>query len=205
MNAMFFRQKWLQTQIFLQRSGWPAYAICLCLIVMCVVGTTSIQNLRFEIMQQRGATARAERQLKTPKVRTPLVTLDPSAQNLAAFYAALGNPSDVEDYLKTVLAVAAKNNIRMQSAEYVLGQDKEGGYVTYQMLFPIKGTYSAIRAFCDQTLLALPFASLTDISFKRDAIGNPSIDAKVRMTLYLLDGQLSQVNVNKSITHAGSP
>jgi hypothetical protein len=34
-------------------------------------------------------------------------------------------------------------------------------------------------------LRAIPFASLDDISFKRDAIGTANVEARLRLTLYL--------------------
>jgi hypothetical protein len=33
--------------------------------------------------------------------------------------------------------------------------------------------------------LAIPFASLDQIDFKRDSVNNPNLEAKLRITLYL--------------------
>jgi hypothetical protein len=36
-------------------------------------------------------------------------------------------------------------------------------------------------------LRAIPFASLDDISFRRDGIQDPAVEARLRLTLYLKD------------------
>ncbi|MGZ3158645.1 MAG: hypothetical protein ACXU7H_06145, partial [Burkholderiaceae bacterium] len=56
---------------------------------------------------------------------------------------------------------------------------------------PVKGQYQAIRKFCEQTLLAIPFASLDEINFKRDEITNSTLEAKLHFTLYLSDASTS--------------
>jgi len=46
---------------------------------------------------------------------------------------------------------------------------------------------AAVRRFCERVLLTIPFASLDEITFKREAVGNGSLDARLRFTLYLTD------------------
>ena len=77
----------------------------------------------------------------------------------------------------------------MSRADYKFGADRNGRYRTYQIVLPVKGSYSAIRQFCEQTLLAIPFASLDEMNFKRDAIGSSTLEAKLHFTVYLADMQ----------------
>ena len=55
----------------------------------------------------------------------------------------------------------------------------------HQILLPVKGGYSEIRQFCEKTLRTLPFASLDDLSFKRETIGEAELESSLRFTLYL--------------------
>jgi hypothetical protein len=57
----------------------------------------------------------------------------------------------------------------------------------YQVTLPVKGSYAAVWNFALDSLRAIPFASLDDISFKRDSIGDDKVAARLRLTLYLAD------------------
>ena len=56
---------------------------------------------------------------------------------------------------------------------------------TYQVTLPVKGSYGAVWKFGMLALRAIPFASLDEISFRRDAIGDAAVEARLRLTLYL--------------------
>ena len=87
--------------------------------------------------------------------------------------------------LLTLFAVAAKNGLSLNQAEYKFAANQAGMFHTYSIALPVKGQYASIRAFCEQVLLAIPFASLDQIEFKREAINSPLLEAKIRFTLYL--------------------
>jgi len=54
-------------------------------------------------------------------------------------------------------------------------------------MLPLNGSYPAVWQFTLQVLAAIPFASLDEISFKREAIVETTADVKLRFTLYLND------------------
>jgi len=105
--------------------------------------------------------------------------------NLAAFYGALGERRFAEEQVKTLFALAAKSGLVLRQGEYKPGYDRNARVYTYQVTLPVSGSYGAIWQFALQALRAIPFAALDDISFRRDAVGNPSVDARLRLTLYL--------------------
>ena len=59
---------------------------------------------------------------------------------------------------------------------------------TYQIVLPVKGGYQPLWQFAMQGLRDMPFASLDEVSFRRDAIAEPVVEARLRFTLYLKDG-----------------
>ena len=110
----------------------------------------------------------------------------PSAdQNLAHFYASLGERSKVERQLKTLFALADKNGLALRQGEYRSSQDRAGRFLTYQVTLPVTGRYGAIWQFAFDALRALPHAALDDAAFRRDAIGSATVEARLRLTLYL--------------------
>lgn len=113
----------------------------------------------------------------------------PSAnQNLAAFYDVLGERRYAEQQVKLLFDLAAKANLALNQGEYKAGYDKASRVGTYQIILPVKGPYQAIWQFAMQGLREMPFASLDEVSFRRDSIAEPAVEARLRFTLYLKDG-----------------
>jgi hypothetical protein len=106
---------------------------------------------------------------------------------LEAFYAALGPRRYAEQQVRTLFTLAAKNGLSLSQGEYKTGYDRNARVTTYQVNLPVKGSYAAIWQFAMGALRAIPFASLDDISFRRDTIGDPAVEARLRLTLYLKD------------------
>jgi hypothetical protein len=116
-------------------------------------------------------------------VETPVQPADP----LDAFYAALGPRRYAEQQVRTLFALAAKNGLSLSQGEYKSAYDRNARLTTYQVNLPVKGSYGAIWKFALGTLRTIPFASLDDIGFRRDSIGDPTVEARLRLTLYLKD------------------
>jgi hypothetical protein len=120
-----------------------------------------------------------------PPAPGAIAPLPPSAdQNLAHFYASLGERGKVERQLKTLFALAEMNGLALRQGEYRSSQDRAGRFLTYQITLPVTGRYGAIWQFAFDTLRALPHASLDDVAFRRDAIGSETVEARLRLTLY---------------------
>jgi len=107
--------------------------------------------------------------------------------NLDAFYGALGQRRYAEQQLKTLFGLAAKSGLVLNQGEYKSARERNARVNTYQVNLPVKGSYAAIWQFSLAALRAIPYASLDDISFRRDNIGDPAVEARLRFTLYLAD------------------
>ena len=168
----------------LRRFGWGSAA----LLALCAAGaltlTASQRYLRTQLQTVMVARANAEQALRAaPPAPAP-------ARNdarLAQFYDALGESRYAEQQVKTLFAVAAKNGLTLSQAEYKLTKNAAGRFSAYQITLPVRGSYTAIRRFAEQTLLAIPFASLDQMQFRRDAIGNNVLESRLRLTVYLAD------------------
>jgi len=176
---------WLQIRLTLMRWGWShAVATLLCIVGLLgwgwIIPRLQAQDEKQKHLLMRANTSLASR--ATPKAPLPRA---PSEVNLANFIEILGDSHYTEQQIKTLFAIAGKTGLSLHQAEYKSTLDPHGRFQTYQILLPVQGGYGAIRAFCEQTLLAIPFASLDEISFKRDGITNRTLEAKLRFTLYL--------------------
>lgn len=124
--------------------------------------------------------------LKSKSVReVPAAPMSQNELHIQAFYENLGEKDYAEQQLKTLFGIAAKNNLQLNAGEYKSSLEKNSAAIAYQIQLPVTGPYSAIREFCEEVLLTIPFASLDEISFKREAISKNDLDANLRFTLYL--------------------
>jgi hypothetical protein len=73
----------------------------------------------------------------------------------------------------------------LRQGEYKAAYDRDARIHTYQVSLPVKGSYRAVWQFAMLALRAIPFASLDELSFRRDAIGQADVEARLRLTLYL--------------------
>lgn len=113
---------------------------------------------------------------------------DADAAALARFYAALGPRAAADEQVRTLFALAASNGLVLRQGEYRTAYDRNARATAYQVDLPVQGSYGAVWRFALGALQAMPFAALDDIRFRRNAIGDPAVEARVRLTLYLGDG-----------------
>jgi hypothetical protein len=155
-------------------------------LLLCVLAAGALAWLAPQRALQARTHQVALRLAATPPAppRAPVATPN---ENLARFYATLGEKRYAEQQVDTLFALAAKNGIVLSQGEYRSAYDSQARVHTYQVTLPLKGSYGAIWQFGLQTLAALPFAALDDISFKRETIGEAQVEARLRLTLYLAD------------------
>ncbi len=185
MNLGRIRQGGLQLYLSLMRSGWLINGAAILLVAGALAWGVGIPYLtkRLAVQQSKLLLLQKTTDSAPPPVAPAKV---PVAQlRLREFYAALGEQHYPEQQIKTLFAIAAKNGLVLSQAEYKATYDSNGRFHTYRIQFPLRGQYPVIRQFCEQVLLAIPFASLDDISFKREAITNPQLETKLSFTLYL--------------------
>ena len=106
-------------------------------------------------------------------------------ENLSLFYATLGEKRHAEQQVKTLFDLAGKAGLSLNRGEYKFAYDKASGVTTYQIALPVKGAYRKIWQFALESLAVVPFAALDEVSFRRDTIADPVVEARLRFTLYL--------------------
>lgn len=157
-------------------------------IVLLVGGAATLWWLAPQRAKLAESHAAALRLAKTPP---PVVLSAPvvANQNLTLFYASLGEARYAEQQVRTLFGLAAKSGLTLSQGEYKSARDKAAGVSTYQITLPVKGGYKAIWQFGMLALRAMPFASLDEVSFKRETINDANVEARLRFTLYLGEGR----------------
>lgn len=173
----------LRVHIGLMRVGVIPGVIATLLLLGVAIWIGFAINTR--VLQQERILAQVQQGQREPLAVTARES--EAKQNLRKFYDALGDRSEAEQNLKVLFGIAAEMDISLDQGEYQWQFDRNSGTYRYQVILPVKGAYGAIRQFCEEALLALPFASLDELSFKRESVGEDTLDANLHFTFYMND------------------
>jgi hypothetical protein len=180
MNRAALANVLLRAHIALARRS--PIGIALTVLLVAMVGSSGWLVWQRTMLERE--TALAARMSALPK-KEHKAEAPPADDNLGLFYRSLGERRYAEQQLKTMFALASKTGLVLNKGDYREAWDRNAKLYTYQVTLPVKGSYRAIWDFALQALAAIPFASLDDISFRRDAIGDANVEARLRFTLYL--------------------
>jgi len=183
MNALTLSALVLRARLFLMARGPVLCGACVLLVAAAGALAWLLPQRALQAQQQRVALRLAS----APPAALVQAAPARAADNLAAFYAALGEKRYAEQQVRTLFALAGKSGLALNQGEYKAGYDRNARLHTYQVTLPVKGSYNQVSGFSLLALRTIPFASLDELSFKRDNIGDPQLEARVRLTLFLAD------------------
>lgn len=185
MNGVILRLWLLQGRLAIGRFGWTNLVALVLLLAGAAACLILLPSLETQLAARHETLADLQTRLRREVHQSAAVPQAAPPTNLGAFQATLGDIHQADDALKILFAEADHQLLVLDQAEYRLSYDKAGGFYAYSIRLPVKGGYLALRIFCEQVLLALPFASLDEITFKRRAAGETDVDARLHFTLYL--------------------
>lgn len=110
--------------------------------------------------------------------------MDPSRQ-LADFYRRFPTTQSAPDWLGKIKAAAVSHNLKFLEGNYRLIAEPSGQLEGYQITLPLSGAYPDLRGFIQDVLRDVPTASLDNVSFERQKIGDAGVLATIKLTLYL--------------------
>ncbi|MEI6721744.1 MAG: hypothetical protein WCO67_13325 [Betaproteobacteria bacterium] len=185
MGGVADRAAWV-ARLWLARLGRPG-AVGLALLVLaaalCAMGVYDRIEAR-EALKSQLEQLRARYRLSQASSTAP----KPGREGqLLSFYGIFPQPASLPDGLAALSASAKAAGLSLDQGEYRMLQEREARLARFQVTLPVKGTYAQIKGFIASVLREMPSCALEDIAFKRDATGNPMLDARIKFNLYLLD------------------
>jgi len=162
----------------LQALGAPG-VIGVGVLIFCVpFYVSAVRPVERELQAQRQA---AERLRERAPVQP--VSAGGRAEEIRRFYGLFPPLQELPDQLERVYGFARTANLELLQGEYRL-ERLTSGMALYRITLPIRGSYPQIRRFVDATLRNMPFASLDTLRFERKKVGEPQLEAQVRLTVY---------------------
>jgi hypothetical protein len=133
-----------------------------------------LEELRTQVSQLEDIRSRAARE----EPKTP-------SDKLNAFYGSLPPSNHIADLLRKVYGAADQQALKLEQGEYRAVRGSVSRLTDYQLILPVKGTYPQVRKFVAAALTEVPNLSLDSIQFERQKVGDSTVDAKVKLVLYL--------------------
>lgn len=164
-----------------RRLGWPGVAGAGLAALALVFYAGVVIPDRFaaaRLRQQAAAAEAAARAGKTPEAQRPEV-------RLALFYQAFPERGTAPAWLEKIYAAGSAAGLLLDKGEYKLSPDPDHRLVRYEISLPVHGGYVQVRKFIQDVLAQIPTVALSDVDFRRAAIGDPNVDARIRFILYL--------------------
>jgi len=161
--------------------GWPGILGLALLIAIggFYVSTLAPQQLRIDELRKEAVHLRQRaNQSNNAAPQAP-------AEKLAAFYAFFPPSTDLPDLLGKIFDAAKRQSLALEHGEYRPLKDSVGNLMRYQFTLPVRGSYPQIRKFVDVALAEVPALSLDSIQFERRKIGEATVDAKLKLVVFL--------------------
>lgn len=171
-------QKWLV------RIGWVGVTGIALLTFSLAFYFSAISPAQTKVAElQLEARTRLEQALKP--AQTTVADQDSPTAQLAIFYRHFPAHHSAPDWLEKIYVLAREQNLQLEQGEYSTTREKSGKLTRLQVTLPLKGSYLQIRKFLADILSEVPIASLDNVKFERQKIGDSEIDARIKLTLYL--------------------
>jgi len=157
----------------------PAGVLGIGVLIFCVpFYLSAVRPVERELQAQRSA---AER-LRTRAPFQP-VSGGGRAEELRRFYGLFPPVEKLPDELERLYGLARAAKLELLQGEYRL-EKPLAGMASYHVTLPIRGTYAQIRQFVGAALKDMPIASLDALRFERKKVGDPQLEAQLRLTIY---------------------
>ncbi|MDB5935179.1 MAG: hypothetical protein JWQ01_2523 [Massilia sp.] len=133
--------------------------------------------------------ARLEQAVRHAAAQRPVAqpgTPDMAASDLARFYARFPSQDAFPDALDQLLKTAAAHALTVQQGDYTVTRSPAGKLVRFEVMLPLRGSYPQVRAFLAALARDVPGMALENAQFERRDVGEPVLDVKLRLVLFLV-------------------
>jgi hypothetical protein len=111
---------------------------------------------------------------------------DQAAPHLVA---SLPTRAQIPAVIGQIFIQAKEAGVPLDTGHYVYSPAKAGAIARYDLEFPVKASYPAIRGFINRTLSAVPAAGLGKLHVERKAVGDQVVNADIGFVVFVRSEQ----------------
>jgi hypothetical protein len=175
------RVVWLLRARGSQLALWTGIALCVASQAYLWLAVQPLQERIESLQRERNAKPQAE----LVRIDHELERQTSPHQQLASFYGFFAGGRNVTEQLAKLYEIAKANGLEMQRAEYRMTSVSGSKLDRYQVVVPMQGSYSTIRAFVSSALRDLPTMSVDQVQFQRKAIGDSVVDGQISVSFHV--------------------
>lgn len=118
----------------------------------------------------------------------------PTLQTVKTLYQGFPMEVSLPRQLTRISELAKQRGLVLSTGDYRLKKLKkttkksDARLVQYEILFPVKGSYLAIRAWMKALLEQFPTLAFKSLEFRRENTLSPEVEAHLEMVLYVREG-----------------
>jgi hypothetical protein len=109
----------------------------------------------------------------------------PAASELDRFYARFASQDAFPDALDQLLRTASAHALSLNEGAYTVTRENAGKLVRFQIMLPLRGNYPQVRNFLVALARDVPGIALENAQFERRDVGDPALDVKLQLVLFL--------------------
>lgn len=181
-DYLLARRRWLHLL------GWPGVVGAGLLAICPAFYISAIHPARIRMEEARNSALSVQERVRLAAQGMAQPDLPPVEQ-LARFYEIFPKEKNLVPWLKKVFDLANEQGIRLDEGEYKLVRDKVGKLARFQMTLPVRSGYPQIRKYLNSLRATIPIVALEHLQFERQKVSDPTVEAKLRMALYVEAGQ----------------
>jgi len=152
------------------------------MVVAAVVGLVYAARAQQEAVQLQAQLEQARAHAASQPVPVEVV---PEGERLARFQKWFPTADTSTTDLRKIFHAAQASHLSLARGEYVMTAiDGSGGLQKFDVIFPVKEHYAAVKSFVADVLNELPHASLAELRVERPAAAADELDTRVHFTLY---------------------
>jgi Tfp pilus assembly protein PilO len=145
-----------------------------------------LQFATIQPMQRQQADLQVLATLKPPVAAEakPEDALTHLRKQLASFYKFFPERGDMAGQVENLFDTAKKYNLVLENGSYEVTRGDAHKLARCEVQLPVKGSYVQTREFIANVLQSMPNVALSAVSIQRQKIGDSTIDAQIKLTLY---------------------
>jgi hypothetical protein len=177
------RLRWT-ANLWLRDLGWPGI-VGLSLIAFTLAFHVSAILPAQQELERRQNEANSLRDRIQRATRIFVDNPGSPAGQLGAFYQFFPTAEDAPETLRHIYEGAQALGVVLDQGDYRVIPEKSGKLLRYQVTLPVKGPYPQIRKFLATVLTQNPTVSLENVSFGKQKVADPVVEARIRLVVYL--------------------
>jgi len=193
----------VRAELFVWRHGWVWMGTLGLLLAAAVLQVAVLRPLQ----ARRMAAQEDLRTLATPGLAQPAAARpsDPVATGFTALDVldrSLRPQADAAVQVRRVYRIAARHGLAIGQASFQHSVEPQVGIDHVQITLPLNAAYPPLRRFVEDVLRELPNASVDQLSLKRNQVGQTQLEARLRLSIWLKQGDTSKAGVIGAVVTA---